>query len=319
MNREKQHVILVHGARPCPCFMSMPQLYVNVHATWTWTCSRDMTCSMDRTCSREMTCSMEIVCRTYWYMQYGHGHATWTWTCSMYLSMLHVHVHTACLSQCSMHVSMLLYMSKSMLHVHVRATSTCSTDINMQPRHGHTVSVDMDCSKDMACVTCIRHVWIHIRFISFANICLISYSFCFYSLPIIFDLHSKFSNSLQANVSISNPSICYFTLKYLLYSLWSEYERTPNLQLAATQPQMMSRYIGDPDVIDHHCSLVWGGLHPKLSLGPRADNVIIPLDLPQLFCPSFTLTAGVSLVQWSTHLLPITRDPGSNPLGGYLS
>ncbi len=54
----------------------------------------------------------------------------------------------------------------------------------------------------------------------------------------------------------------------------------------------LSHNIGDPDVIDHHCSLVWGGLHPKLSLGPHADNVIIPLDLTQLFCPGFTLAAG---------------------------
>jgi hypothetical protein len=53
----------------------------------------------------------------------------------------------------------------------------------------------------------------------------------------------------------------------------------------------LSRYIGDPNVIDH-CGLVWGGLRPELSLGLRADNVIIPLDLPQLFCPGFTLAAG---------------------------
>jgi hypothetical protein len=54
----------------------------------------------------------------------------------------------------------------------------------------------------------------------------------------------------------------------------------------------LSRYIGDPDVIDQICGLVWGGLHPEPSLGPRANNVIIPLDLTQLFCPGFTLTAG---------------------------
>jgi hypothetical protein len=53
----------------------------------------------------------------------------------------------------------------------------------------------------------------------------------------------------------------------------------------------LSRYIGDPDVIDH-CGLVWGGRCPKPSLGPCADNVIIPLDLTQLFCPGFTLSAG---------------------------
>jgi hypothetical protein len=50
----------------------------------------------------------------------------------------------------------------------------------------------------------------------------------------------------------------------------------------------LSRYIGDPDVIDH----VWGGLRPEPSLGPHADNVIIPLDLTQLFSPGFMLVAG---------------------------
>jgi hypothetical protein len=45
-----------------------------------------------------------------------------------------------------------------------------------------------------------------------------------------------------------------------------------------------------PDVIDH-CGLVSGGLRPELLLGRRANNVIIPLDLTQLFCPSFMLAA----------------------------
>ncbi len=60
---------------------------------------------------------------------------------------------------------------------------------------------------------------------------------------------------------------------------------TGNLHLA------LSRYIGDPDVIDHFCDLVWAGLRPEPALGPRANNLIIPLDLTQLFCPSFTLAA----------------------------
>jgi hypothetical protein len=55
----------------------------------------------------------------------------------------------------------------------------------------------------------------------------------------------------------------------------------------------MSRYIGDPDLIDHHCGLVWGGPHPEPSLGLRADNVIITLDLTQLSCPGFTLAVGL--------------------------
>ncbi len=55
----------------------------------------------------------------------------------------------------------------------------------------------------------------------------------------------------------------------------------------------LSRYIGDPDVIDHHCGLVWGGPRPEPSQAPCADNVIIPLDLRQLSCPGFTLAAGL--------------------------
>jgi hypothetical protein len=117
--------------------------------------------------------------------------------------------------------------------------------------------------------------------------------------------------------------------------------KTPGILLLA-----LSRYIGDPDVIDHFCGFVWGGLHPEPSLGPRAGNVLIPLDLTQLFCPGFMLAAGppsgfttmesaaggepcgepaisphshhVSLVQWTTCLLPVTRDPGSKPLGGVM-
>ncbi len=105
-------------------------------------------------------------------------------------------------------------------------------------------------------------------------------------------------------------------------------------------PVSLSRYIDDPDVIDH-CGPVWGGLHPEPSLGHHADNVIIPLYLTQLFCPGFTLAASppsgftteivgyqwepcgepaislhshyVSLVQCTTSLLSIMRDPGSIP------
>ncbi len=54
----------------------------------------------------------------------------------------------------------------------------------------------------------------------------------------------------------------------------------------------LSCYIGDPNVIVH-CGLIWGRPRPKPSLGPRADNVIIPLDLTQLSCPGFTLAVGL--------------------------
>jgi hypothetical protein len=104
----------------------------------------------------------------------------------------------------------------------------------------------------------------------------------------------------------------------------------------------LSRYIGDPNMIDH-CGLVWGGLCPKLSQGRRADNVIILHDLTQLFCPGFKRAAGlpsgfttdivscwgepcgepaislhshkVSLVQRVNALFPVMRDMGSIPRG----
>ncbi len=106
----------------------------------------------------------------------------------------------------------------------------------------------------------------------------------------------------------------------------------------------LSHYIGDSDVIDYFCGLVWGGLRPEPSIDPHANNVIIQLDLTHLFCPGFTLAAGppsgfttdwvgcwggalwrpaislhshhVWLVQWITRLPPVTRDLGSNPQGG---
>ncbi len=84
-------------------------------------------------------------------------------------------------------------------------------------------------------------------------------------------------------------------------------------------------------------------LHPGPSLVCHTDNVIIPLDLTQLFCPGFTLAAGppssftttytaaggepcgeptislhshtVSLLQWVNPLLPFMMDPGSIPRG----
>jgi hypothetical protein len=67
----------------------------------------------------------------------------------------------------------------------------------------------------------------------------------------------------------------------------------------------LSHYIGDPDEIDH-CGLVWGGPRPEPSLGPRANNVIIPLDLTHLYCPGFTLAAG---------LLPASQ-PTESAVGG---
>ncbi len=79
----------------------------------------------------------------------------------------------------------------------------------------------------------------------------------------------------------------------LCFPSWGTRVQSPGGYLSETGILLLalSRYIGDPDVIDH-CGLVWGGLCPELSLSCRADNVIIPLDLTQLSCLGFMLSAG---------------------------
>ncbi len=64
-----------------------------------------------------------------------------------------------------------------------------------------------------------------------------------------------------------------------------------------------SRYIGDPDMIEHHCSLVCGGLRPKLSLGPRTDKVT---------SQSFSVPVSRSL----QNLLPASQPTESAARGG---
>ncbi len=51
-------------------------------------------------------------------------------------------------------------------------------------------------------------------------------------------------------------------------------------------PVSVVSLLGDPDAIDH-CGLMWGGLHTEPSLGPCANNVIIPPDLTQLTLSQF--------------------------------
>ncbi len=73
----------------------------------------------------------------------------------------------------------------------------------------------------------------------------------------------------------------------------------------------LSRYIGDPDVINH-CGLVWDGLRPEPTLGHCDDNVIIPLDLTQLFCLSFTLTLGPPS-GYTTDIIGYWGEPSGEP------
>ncbi len=71
----------------------------------------------------------------------------------------------------------------------------------------------------------------------------------------------------------SRLPVCFLSQGTRVLNPWGDLRETRILLLA------LSRYIGDPEVIDHFCGLVCGGLRPEPSLGPRADNVIIPLDL----------------------------------------
>jgi hypothetical protein len=81
---------------------------------------------------------------------------------------------------------------------------------------------------------------------------------------------------------------------------------------------VLSHYIGDPNVIDH-CGLIWGGPHLELSLGPRSDNVIIPLDLTQLSCPCFRLAAGLPS-GFTTHGVGCWGEPcGETPISLHFS
>ncbi len=98
---------------------------------------------------------------------------------------------------------------------------------------------------------------------------------------------------------------------------------------------VLSRYIGDPDVIDH-CCLVWGLSRTITGLSCwQCDN---PIDLTQLFCLGFTLTAGapsgftttesaagggepcgepaISLHLYTIPLVQWNEGPGFNPQGG---
>jgi hypothetical protein len=83
----------------------------------------------------------------------------------------------------------------------------------------------------------------------------------------------------------THPPVC--------FPSWGTRVQSPEGYLSETGILLLalSRYIGDPDMIDH-CGLVWGRFRPEPSLDCCTDNVIIPINLIQLFCPSFTLDAG---------------------------
>jgi hypothetical protein len=70
----------------------------------------------------------------------------------------------------------------------------------------------------------------------------------------------------------SGPPVCFLSRRTRNQSLGGYFCETGILLLA------LSRYIGDPVVIDH-CGLIWGRLRPEPSQGCRVHNVIILLDL----------------------------------------
>ncbi len=117
-----------------------------------------------------------------------------------------------------------------------------------------------------------------------------------YRFPFI-ENKRKFVESLQSHcIHIqfhwsSGPLVC--------FPSWGTGVQSPGGYLCDARILLLvlSRYIGDPNVNDH-CGLVWGGLRPKPSLGCRADNMIIPLDLKQLFCPGLILLPASQPHSW---------------------
>jgi hypothetical protein len=94
-------------------------------------------------------------------------------------------------------------------------------------------------------------------------------------------------------ISLIHTQLHWSTHPPVCFPSWGTRVQSPEGYLCETGILLLalSRSIGDPDVIDH-CGLVWGRLRPEPSLDCCADNVIIPINLIQLFCPSFMLDAG---------------------------
>ncbi len=96
----------------------------------------------------------------YWDMQHGpgmqHGQILAAYTrsslCCVSISMLHVHVNTACPSTCCVSMSMLHCMLMSMLNVHVLCPYPCSIDIGILHGFEHVAWI---------CSIYIKHVHIY--------------------------------------------------------------------------------------------------------------------------------------------------------------
>jgi hypothetical protein len=91
---DTQHILVQYWA----CHMAINIQHGHEHAAFTRTCSMTWRCSMDL-----------------------------TWKISMYLSMLHVHVHTVSPCPCC--------MSMSMLHIFIHAACPCPCYMSMSKLH----------------------------------------------------------------------------------------------------------------------------------------------------------------------------------------
>jgi hypothetical protein len=149
--------IYVHAACPSsfPYCMSMATLPVQVHAAYPCPCCMDqymLRVHFFVVCICPCQCLFVSAC-LHVHVHHEYGHAAGTWSCSIdmhlygighetltgcvssamlhAISMLHVHVHAACLSQCC--------MFKSMQHRygHAAWNWTRSMVIHMQHRYGH--------------------------------------------------------------------------------------------------------------------------------------------------------------------------------------
>ncbi len=92
-----------------------------------------------------------------------HGHAAWRWTYSMY----------SCMYSCSLRIMRYICFRSYLFHFYLLLFASY---------HIRLASMLLFASYH----------------ICFASICFLSYLFCFYSLPIIFDSHPELSNLIRS-------------------------------------------------------------------------------------------------------------------------
>jgi hypothetical protein len=170
-------------------------------------------------------------------MRHGHGHAAYTGKRSMDMDMQHEHNHRQGAYTCSccksMSISMLHVRVHAIVHVQFHAANPCPCpfcrELNMQHWIEHAASSFTH--KHGHGHAAFPFYSLRIIFVSLYSLQVIFVSLLFASYHTYSFRMANFRIHFETNRSESNPLICYFAKIYsfsdLLYSLRSEYERTP--------------------------------------------------------------------------------------------